>query len=84
MKRRVWDTMAFRDAAFDPDTISLMTGALETAWREAQERHLIKASADTARAMMASAILAAVSNGERNPMRLKNLAMRAVDATGLH
>jgi hypothetical protein len=34
--------------------------------------------------MMASAILAAVANGARDPMRLKKIALRPVDATGLH
>ena len=76
--------MPFRDAAYDPDTIVLMTAALEAAWHEAQERRLTKATADHARGKMASAILAAVANGERDPMRLKNYAMRSVDTTGLH
>jgi hypothetical protein len=76
--------MPFRDANYDPDTIALMTGAFNAAWQEAQERRLTNAPAEAARAMMASTILAAVTNGERDPRRLKNLALRAVDSTGLH
>ena len=76
--------MPFRDAAYDRETISLMTSALDAAWEEAQSRGLTRTPADVARAMMASTILAAVANGERNPTRLKNLALRAVDGTGLH
>jgi hypothetical protein len=76
--------MPFRDADYDPDTIALMTGAFDTAWQEAQERRLTNAPAEAARALMVSTILAAVGNGERDPMRLKNLALRAVDTTGLH
>jgi hypothetical protein len=30
--------MPFRDAAYDPETIALMTAALEAAWQEARER----------------------------------------------
>jgi hypothetical protein len=76
--------MPFKDAAYDPETMALMTSVLEAAWEEAQSRGLARTPADAARAMMASTILAAVANGKRNPTRLKNLALRAVDRTGLH
>ena len=76
--------MPFKDATYDPETIALMTSVLEAAWQEAQARDLAKAPDDATRAMMASVILASVANGERDPLRLRNLALRAVDATGLH
>jgi hypothetical protein len=76
--------MPFRDASYDPETMSLMTSVLEAAWHEAQERRLTTVPADHVRSAMASALLVAVANGERQPMRLKNLALRAVDKTGLH
>ena len=76
--------MPFRDSVYGPGTIALMTSALEAAWQEAQARGLTTAPADEARALMASAILAAVGNGELTPNRLKNVALRAVDGTGLH
>jgi hypothetical protein len=56
--------MPFRDAAYDPDTITLMTTALDAAWHEAQVRRLTKASAETPAARWAG-ILSAVAHGER-------------------
>ena len=76
--------MPFRDAPYGPVTIAVMTSALEAAWQEARARDLAKGPDDATRAMMASVILAAVANGERHPLRLRNLALRTVDGTGLH
>ena len=76
--------MPFKDAAYDPETILLMTRAFEAAWQEAEARGLSRAPADQVRTLMATAILSAVANGEFNPMRLRNFALRAVDSTGLH
>jgi hypothetical protein len=76
--------MPFRNVSYDPKTVALMSAALDAAWNEAQQRQLTKTTADHARSKMASAILAAVAEGERDPIRLKNYALRSVDTTGLH
>jgi hypothetical protein len=71
--------MPFTNAAYEPVTIALMTAAFEEAWSEAQRRGLALVSADAARDLMATTILTAVDNGERHPMRLKELALNAVE-----
>jgi hypothetical protein len=71
--------MPFRDAPYGPVTIAVMTSAFEAAWQEARARDPTKGPDDANRATMVSAIIAAVANGERLPLRLRDLALRAVD-----
>lgn len=66
--------MAFENADYDADTIALMREVFEVAWHEVQGRTL-NMTADEARCRMAEGILSAVADGERNKVRLKNLAL---------
>ena len=70
--------MPFTHAAYGPVTIAIMTAAFEEAWTEAQSRGLVLVSADASRDLMVSTILTAVDNGERLPLRLKELSLKAV------
>ena len=66
-------------ASYGPDTVALMTAAFEAAWSKVQANDAAPAPSDAAQASMASSILAAVSNGERDPRRLQDIALRAVN-----
>jgi len=66
--------------SFDPETVALMGRVCDDAWREA-ERWLSLApigDASGLRATLALRVMAAVANGERDPLRL--LALEALDA----
>jgi hypothetical protein len=73
--------MPFSGASYDPESLDLLTQAFEAAWREVQAANPNQTEADLAitRKMMALRIMAAANEGERDPERLKNLALRAVD-----
>ena len=73
------DTMAFPKEHYTPETLDLMTWALDTAWEEVE----YALASDTAnntelRTLMAVRIMAAVRDGERVPERLKELALEAI------
>jgi hypothetical protein len=68
--------------SYDPETLSLLERAFKEAWSEIQvatPETLRNASMDTTRKMMALRIMAAANGGERNPERLKAVAIQAVD-----
>ena len=73
--------MPFSGASYDPESLHLLTQAFEAAWREVQAANPNQTEADLAimRKMMALRIMAAANEGERDPERLKDLALRAVD-----
>lgn len=63
-----------------PELVDVMTQAMEAAWEEAV-RHLGGAPIDPLPiwTMLATRILTAAGNGERDPKRLKLIALRAFD-----
>jgi hypothetical protein len=73
------DNSQFGGPSFGPQTIDLMSLALE----EAQTLRAEPLTADCARAI-ASAILKVAATGERDPVRLRTLAMSALETDGAH
>jgi hypothetical protein len=71
--------MPFGGASYDPETLDLMTGAFNAACEELRLAKGAEASAESVRTTMALRIMAAVAAGEREPGRLKLLALHAVD-----
>ena len=71
--------MAFPRECYDPETLDLMTGVLDSAWDEV-ELALASNDYDPAglRTVMALKIMAAVRDGEHDPERLKALALDAI------
>ena len=76
LRGRDW-LLPIKNSNFGPVTIALMTSAFEAAWHEAQVRGLAQVAAGTARDLMVATILQAVEDGERVPVRLKGLALKA-------
>jgi hypothetical protein len=68
--------MAFPVECFDPETLHLMSRALDAAWDEV-ELMLADNTVDPKglRTVMAVRIMAAVRDGEHDPNRLKELAL---------
>ena len=71
--------MCIRDRYYTPDMLDLMTWAFDAAWEDV-EFALAKTDANPTalRALMAVRIMTAVRDGERDPERLKELALDAV------
>jgi hypothetical protein len=67
---------------FDPDTVAMMGRVCDEAWREAERRLSLTSAADTSglRDVVALRVMAAVANGERDQIRLKAIALDALDA----
>ena len=68
--------------SFDPDTVALMGRVCDDAWIEAQNWLSLAPMGDTSglRETLALRVIAAVANGERDPQRLRLLALQALDA----
>jgi hypothetical protein len=75
--------MPFSGASYDPETLALMSRILDDAFQELQSVKAKSALADVVRATMALRIMTAVADGEREPSKLKLLALHAVDARDL-
>jgi hypothetical protein len=73
------DNSQFGGPSFGPQTIDLMSLALE----EAQTLRAEPLTANNARAI-AAAILKVAAAGERDPVRLRTLAMSALESDGAH
>jgi hypothetical protein len=74
--------MPFSDTSYDPETLSLLERAFKEAWSEIQvavPAAMAHGTLETTRKMMALRIMAAAKDGERNPDRLKAVAIQAVD-----
>ena len=71
--------MPFPKDCYGPETLGLMTQAFDAAWEEA-EYALASNTFDSTglRRLMALKIMAAVRDGERDPGRLKELALDAI------
>jgi hypothetical protein len=71
----------FQGAAYDRETLRVLLRAYDEAWIDIQAM-LGAAPFDAAawRSELARRIMAAADKGERDPRRLKLIAMRAIDA----
>ena len=65
---------------FNHETVAIMGRACDTAWYELQETVFFPSQADAGevRNLLALRVIAAVSDGERDPERLKSIALRSV------
>lgn len=71
----------FPAASYDPDPLGVLTRAFEDAW--ADLRALVGAkpvAATVLRQRLAQRIMAAADEGERDPARLRLIALGAIDA----
>jgi hypothetical protein len=71
----------FPATSYDPETLCLLTSAFEEAWRATQEM-LGKKPLDESgiRSYLAKRIMRAADTGERDPRRLKLIAIGAIEA----
>jgi hypothetical protein len=70
----------FPTASYDPDTLGLLTRAFDDAWVALQALVGAKpVAAEVLRARLASRIMAAAADGERDPSRLKLIALGAIE-----
>jgi hypothetical protein len=70
----------FITASYDPDTLRLLINVFDEAWAAAQKLlGPTPLTATAVRAMLAKRIMVAADNGERDPTRLKLIALRAID-----
>ena len=70
--------MPFSGAAYDPETLDLLTRAFESAWGEIATTDAITDQA-AVRTALAIRIMIAASGGERDPDQLKRLGLQAID-----
>jgi hypothetical protein len=68
--------------SFDSETVALMGRVCDAAWEETQGRLTFITGADPSgiRHLFALRILVAVAGGERNPDRLRKIALARLDA----
>jgi hypothetical protein len=72
--------MTFPYKAYDPETLSVVGRAFDAAWREFRRTHCEPADRlEATRKMMALRVMAAANDGERDPQRLKQLAIQVAD-----
>ena len=68
----------FPDTSYDPDTLALLMRAFDDAWKDVQSALVVKPlAADVLRRRLAKRILLAANDGERDPTRLKLIALGA-------
>jgi hypothetical protein len=73
--------MASSKRNFDPDTVSLMGRTCDEAWEQLRSTtHIPFPEQDNVRAGIAMRVLNAVAAGERDPVRLKAIALEAIEA----
>ena len=68
--------------AFDAETVALMGRVCDEAWEEVQFRFSILHTGDTSqlRSLVVSRVMAAVIVGQKDPERLKAIALETLDA----
>ena len=68
--------------SFDAETVAMMGRVCDEAWEEARSRLPFPNAAYTSglRNLVAARVMAAVAVGQRNPERLKAIALDALDA----
>ena len=66
---------------FDCETVSLMGRVCDEAWLELQKKYFFGTQLDAGdvRSSLASRVLDAVNRGERNPERLRAIALEAAE-----
>jgi hypothetical protein len=66
---------------FDPDAVALMGRVCDEAWRQMQAMisFPLPADADASLHQMTARVMRAVAMGERDPVRLKAIAMDGLD-----
>jgi hypothetical protein len=66
---------------FDPELVSLMGRVCEEAWQELRSRVFFPTPDDNERFrhQLATRVMAAVARGERDPQRLKAIALTGLD-----
>jgi len=68
--------MPFSDVKLDPETLRRLTRAFEMAWDYLETKpHKVDISHDTAREDLAVLMMNLVRSGERNPIRIANIAI---------
>ena len=74
--------MQLAPEAFDPATVAMMGRVCDGAWDEATNRLSLFSARDPTRLrnVLALRVMAAVANGERDPDRLRLMALAALDA----
>jgi hypothetical protein len=72
--------MPFPDGCYDPETLGLMTCALDSAWQEVEQLTADKVVDCTGlRTIMSLRIMTSVRDGERDPERLRATALCAIE-----
>jgi hypothetical protein len=72
-------------SAFDPETLTLMGRALDEAWAEIEATTWVRAEPEKSgiRRALALRIMGAVRAGQRNPERLRHVALHVVEGCGI-
>lgn len=70
----------FPDASYDPETLAVMARAFDEAWESVQNALGVKPlDANVLRTRLATRIMTAANRGERDPLRLKLIALGAIE-----
>jgi len=69
------------DSAFDPETVAIMGRALDEAWAELESKCWIRDEPEKSgiRRALALRIMGAVRVGQRDPKRLRDVALHVVE-----
>ena len=72
--------MPISDEHFDPETLNLLSRIFDEAWHIVQTRVTLQPDDVTAlRTKIAIRLIAAARDGERDPDRLRSLALRSIE-----
>jgi hypothetical protein len=79
MARRL---MPFFDSSYDPETLALLTRALDDAWRRVARATAVRSPTGEAatRRLLALRIMAAADQGERDVERLMRAALQLIES----
>ena len=74
--------MQLPQANYDHESVALMGRVCDEAWREVQVTTFFPSTKDASEVVrqLATSVMVAVASGERNPQRLKAIALEAVEA----
>jgi len=75
----------FSDRAYNPETLAILARAFDEAWQEVQSANITSLTndAENTRRIMALRITGAADQGERDPDRLRLLALQAINGHAL-
>jgi hypothetical protein len=73
--------MDLASVSFDPQTLALMGRVCDEVWREIQNKDVFPSLSDEfeIRRLVARKVMTAVAEGERDPERLRAVAMHSID-----